>query len=92
MEHVTRRMLEREMGREVPDDIFRKALSRAERKQLYIFQQERKPYVLADWYLLTLTAEKVQEIEFENYTLEQCEKKSPLVNQGTPGQSHCTVF
>lgn len=54
---VEKREVEELLGAEISEDLFRKALEYAKRKQAYIFSREKRSVVMEHWYLVKLTEE-----------------------------------
>lgn len=78
----------------ITDDQFKEALQIAERKQDYIFEQEKDPLVLQHWYLAKLTEEYVKSLALSKFTMDLCrtlhdmEKEHSANCQSAPMDNH----
>lgn len=71
-ETVKKEEVEEWLEREITDKEFQEALQYAKRMQQYIYQQEHRPVVLQNWYLVKLTEEYVRSLDFSKYTMDLC--------------------
>lgn len=71
-ETVRKEEVEELLKHEITDKEFQEALQYARHMQQYIYQQERRPVVLQNWYLVKLTEEYVRSLDFSKYTMGLC--------------------
>lgn len=85
---VMKKEVEDLLGCNITQEQFREALRHAEKKQEYIYGQERRLTVLQHWYLVKLTEEYVRSLSFSKETADLCgtlrnmEKEHPTKSQG----------
>lgn len=73
-------ILTKKYGHELMPEQIDMAIKSAKRKQQRIYAAEGKPYILDDWYLLTLAEEAVVERAFSDLTFALCEIKKEQLN------------
>lgn len=94
MEEVTKQDVEKLLGQEISDEQFEEALQHAKRKQDFIYNREKDPVVLQNWYLTTLTKEYVISLAFSRFTMDLCEtlrsmeKECPVEDRNTLTLNH----
>lgn len=82
------------LGFDISDTQFEEALEYAQRKQQYIYNCEKRPEVLQDWYLTQLIAECVRSISFSQLTMDLCrtlrdmEKEHSTISQSAHTDNH----
>lgn len=84
--------IEQQLGCEIPEELYRQAITYAKDKQAYLYAREGRAVVLEEWYLTTLTEEYIRNLAFSNFTMDLCEeirKRAPqrvlLMNTGVFG-------
>lgn len=90
---VKKEEVEQLLGCGLAEGLFNNALEYAQRKQDYIYKQERRGVVLQHWYLVYLTAEYAKSLAFSVMTMNLCrlhnmEKEHLAKNQGAPTDIH----
>ena len=91
---VKKQEVEELLGFAITDEQLREALECARRKQEYIYQLEKRPVVLQQWYLVKLTEEYVRSFAFSEFTMDLCstlhdmEKEHSVKNQSAPMDNH----
>lgn len=92
--NVTKQEVEDLLGCEITAEQFEEALGYAKHKQEYIYDQEKRPTVLQDWYLAMLTEEYIRSLAFSEFTMDLCrtlhdmEKEHSVKNQSAPTDIH----
>ncbi len=71
-ETATKEEVEALLRYEITDKEFQEALQYAKHMQEYIYEQEHRPVVLQNWYLVKLTEEYVRILNFSKYTKNLC--------------------
>ncbi len=71
-EIVKKEEVEELLKYKITDKVFQEALQYAKHMQKYIYQQENRPIVLQNWYLVKLTEEYVRSLDFSKYTMDLC--------------------
>lgn len=72
-EKVTKTEVEEMLGHVITQIQFDEALEYAQRKQKYIYSQEKREVVMQNWYLAILTKEYVISLAFQKFTMDLCE-------------------
>lgn len=80
----------------ITDDQFEEALEYAKHKQEYIYDRERREFVMQPWYLAILTKEYVISLAFSKLTMDlsrtlrdmEKEKEHSIRNQSAPTDNH----
>lgn len=91
---VRKEEVEEILGCEITDKDFVDALGCAKRKQLYIFNLEKRPVIMEHWYLVKLTEEYVRSNAFSRFTMDLCrtlrdmEKEHQFKEHGAPSDNH----
>lgn len=91
---VKREEIEELLGFKITDEQFVEALEYADRKQKYIYEQEKRAVVLQHWYLVKLTEEYVRSLAFSKFTMDLCkmlndmEKEHSVNDQSAPTNNH----
>ena len=91
---MKRQEVEELLGFGITDEQLREALECARRKQEYIYQLEKRPVVLQQWYLVKLTEEYVRSFAFSEFTMDLCstlrdmEKEHSASCQSAPTDNH----
>lgn len=67
---IKREEVEELLRFEITEEQFIEALEYANRKQKYIYEQEKKTVVLQHWYLMKLTEEYVRSLAFSKFTID----------------------
>ena len=92
---VRKEEVEAWLGYRITDSHFENALECAERKQVYIYEHEKREAVMQRWYLIKLTEEYARSLAFSKFTMDLCsmrhnkEKEHPFKEQGAQHYPYC---
>lgn len=87
---MEKREIEEMLNSSVSDKLFSEASGYARRKQQYIYDRDKNPVVLQEWYLKQLTAEQVISLSFSQFTMDLCrtmrdmEKEHSALSKSAP--------
>ena len=70
--------VEQLLGCHITDEQYIEAFKYAKDKQDYIYKQEKRATVMQRWYLVKLTEEYVQSLEFSRLTMDLCKKHDDM--------------
>ena len=70
--------VEQLLGCHITDEQYIEAFKYAKDKQDYIYKQEKRATVMQRWYLVKLTEEYVQSLEFSRLTMDLCKKRDDM--------------
>ena len=70
--------VEQLLGCHITDEQYIEAFKYAKDKQDYIYKQEKRAAVMQRWYLVKLTEEYVQSLEFSRLTMDLCKKRDDM--------------
>lgn len=91
---VRKEEIERRLGRKITDSRFEKALEHAQKKQLHIYECEKRSLVLQHWYLVELVEEQVRNSVLSELMMKLCgivydmENECQARSHGTHTRTH----